>query len=225
MNQGFTYIWTLKFPHGEKKKQSSAANDPHKVYFFKRRSNGNVKIYNPNRNLVNKHQTALNKLKNGTFTQANYNAIKASVRNNNVRPLHMYIMVKNIIRVRRAAQNAARRRFQSIANPTNKQIQSHQTSIRNHNRRIQQWNTLMNISKNLIKNVNGSNNAPNNLVTRYSKNLRSTNFPNTASRRNMIKSGKNRIVSYHVREGEGNRFGFGHGFEYYNSRGKLYNSS
>ena len=81
----------------------------------------------------------------------------------------------------------------------------------------------MNISKNLIKNVNGSNNTPNNLVTRYRKNLQPTNFPNKARRRNMIKSGKNGIVSYQVREGEGNRFGPGRGFEYYNSNGRLYN--
>jgi hypothetical protein len=221
MNQGFTYIWALKFPHGDKK--HSPMNNPHKVYFFKRRSNGNLKIYNPNKNLVNKHQTALNKLKNGTFTRANYNSIKSSVRNNNVRPLHMYIMVKNILRVRHAAQNAARRRFQAIANPSNKQIQSHQASVINHNKRIKQWNKFMNISKNLIKNVNNSNNTPNNLVTRYRKNLQPTNFPNKARRRNMIKSGKNGIVSYQVREGEGNRFGPGRGFEYYNSNGRLYN--
>ena len=132
-------------------------------------------------------------------------------------------MVKNILRVRHAAQNAARRRFQAIANPSHQQIQSHQDSIINHNKRIKQWNKFMNISKNLIKNVNNSNNTPNNLVTRYRKNLRPTNFPNKASRRNMIKAGKNGIISYQVREGEGNRFGPGRGFEYYNSNGRLYN--
>lgn len=224
MNHGFTYIWTLKFPPGKapsgknKKSQLPPINDPHKSYFFRRRHNGNVKIYNPNINLINTHKNILKKLANNTFTPANYNALKASVRNKNIRPLHMYIMMKNILRARHLAQNLAGNRFRAkYTNPTKNQQRVYNDSVINHARRIKEYNKLMNISKNLIKNVTGGNNNPNNLVTRYRRNLAPTNFPNVTRRQNMIRREKNRIKVH------GTPVIYpGKGVEYYNRHGRIY---
>lgn len=219
MNQGFTYIWTLKYPI-KKNSHKRPINDPHKVYIFKRRANGNIKVYNPNRILVNNHQTALNKLKNNTFTPANYNRIKESVQRKNVHPLHMYIMVKNIIRARNVAQNRVRCNYEKISNPTNKQTASYKKSTANHNKRLKEWKVFMNVAKNLILPYNSANN----LVQRYIRNLAPTNFPNNANRRRLIKDAKNGIISYHIRANQGPRFGPGVGFEYYNRHGRVYNN-
>lgn len=101
-----TYIWTTKYEHLHKKQ------DSHRAYIFKKRNNSPYwEIYAPNVNLINKpfNRHGWNRTKNINNSQTarlfqNYNDMGFD-------PRHIYIMAKNILKIRMAQQKNGKERL------------------------------------------------------------------------------------------------------------------
>lgn len=141
------YLWTNKQTTGPYTKNRSHS----RAYIFYKNSNGTLKAYVPNINLVNHPLGKYKARRNGNRPPVLSNENRKSHLHRaytrlRLNPYHVYIMARNILAARRANQAAANR-TRSLRGQNNAE---RQRAWNTHQYQINLWKNIKNLAKNMI---------------------------------------------------------------------------